>query len=179
MTTLATSFLIGSSLFLQVMRTTIKSRMGAQWLSGRVLDSRPKGRGFETHRRHCVVSLSKNINPSLVLVQPRKTRPFITDRLLMGRKESNQTNKNKISDGFEFRQDWTRDLWVSCPWGLEKSPYTYNGRNVVTNLVRLFLDGSSSFLQITRPTIIAGMSLNFCKIPSLTSELAALERQKN
>ena len=66
---------------------------GAHWLSGRVLDSRPKGCGFEPHRRHCVVSLSKNINPSLVLVQPRKTRPFITDRLLMGRKESNQTNK--------------------------------------------------------------------------------------
>ena len=68
---------------------------GAQWLSGRVLDSRPKGRGFEPHRRHCVVSLSKNINPSLVLVQPRKTRPFKTERLLMGRKESNQTNKQK------------------------------------------------------------------------------------
>ena len=66
---------------------------GAQWLSGRVLDSRPKGRGFEPHWRHCVVSLSKNINPSLVVVQPRKTRPFITERLLMGRKESNQTNK--------------------------------------------------------------------------------------
>ena len=65
---------------------------GAQWLSGRVIDSRPRGRGFEPHRRHCVVSLSKNINPSLVLVQPRKTRPFITERLLMGRKESNQTN---------------------------------------------------------------------------------------
>ena len=68
---------------------------GAQWLSGRVLDSRLKGRGFEPHRRHCVVSLSKNINPSLVLVQPRKTHPFITERLLMGRKESNQTNKQK------------------------------------------------------------------------------------
>ena len=67
--------------------------LGAQWLSGRVLDSRPKGRRFEPHRRHCIVSLSKNINPSLVLVQPRKTRPFITERLLMGRKESNQTNK--------------------------------------------------------------------------------------
>ena len=64
---------------------------GAQWLSGRVLDLRPKGRGFEPHRRHCVVSLSKNINPSLVLVQPRKTCPFITERLLMGRKESNQS----------------------------------------------------------------------------------------
>ena len=66
---------------------------GAQWLSGRVLDSRPKGRGFEPQRHHCVVSLSKNINPSLVLVQPRKTRPFITERLLIGRKESKQTNK--------------------------------------------------------------------------------------
>ena len=53
--------------------------IGAQWLSGRVLDSRPRRRGFEPHRRHCVVSLSKNINPSLVLVQPRKTRSFITD----------------------------------------------------------------------------------------------------
>ena len=49
------------------------------------------GRGFEPHRGRCVVSLSKNIYPSLVLVQPRKTRPFITERLLMGRKESNQT----------------------------------------------------------------------------------------
>ena len=48
-------------------------------LSGRVLDSRPKGRGFEPHQRHCVVSLSKNINPSLVLVHPRKT----VARLLM------------------------------------------------------------------------------------------------
>ena len=66
---------------------------GALWLSGRVLDSRPKGRGFEPHWRHCVVSLSKNINPSLVLVQHRKARPYITERLLMGRKESNQTNK--------------------------------------------------------------------------------------
>ena len=66
---------------------------GAQLLSGRVLDSRPRGREFEPHRRHCVVFLSKNINPSLILVQPRKTRPFITERLLMGRKESNQTNK--------------------------------------------------------------------------------------
>ena len=49
----------------------------------------------------------------------------------------------------------------------------------MTTLVRSFLDGSSSFMQITRPTMKAQMSLNFGKIPSLTSELAALERQKN
>ena len=53
-----------------------KSDMGAQWLSGRVLDSRPRGHGFEPHRHHCIVSLSKNIYPSLVLVQPRKTHPL-------------------------------------------------------------------------------------------------------
>ena len=40
---------------------------------------------------------SRHINPSLVLVQPRQTRPFIIERLLMGHKESNQTNKQKGS----------------------------------------------------------------------------------
>ena len=58
-------------------------------------DSRPKGSGFDPHWRHCVVSLSRNINPSLVLVQPRKTGPYTTERLLMGRKEPNQTIKQK------------------------------------------------------------------------------------
>ena len=33
--------------------------MGAQWLSGKVLDSSPRSHGFEPHRRHCVVSLNK------------------------------------------------------------------------------------------------------------------------
>ena len=66
--------------------------------SGRVLDSRPRGRGFEPHRRHCVVSLSKNINPSLVLVQPRKTRPIITEILLIGRKELNQIKSSKNAE---------------------------------------------------------------------------------
>ena len=33
---------------------------GAQWLSGRVLDWRPRGRGFEPHRRHCVVVLKQD-----------------------------------------------------------------------------------------------------------------------
>ena len=33
---------------------------GAQWLTGRVLDSRPKGRGFEPYRGHCVVVLEQD-----------------------------------------------------------------------------------------------------------------------
>ena len=68
---------------------------GAQWLSGRVLDSRPKGRGFEPHRHHCVVVLEQ------VLVQTRKTRPYITEILLMGRKESNQTKSMSSLDNGE------------------------------------------------------------------------------
>ena len=71
--------------------SNMSSVVSSYRLSGRVLDSRPRRRGFEPHRRHCVVSLSKNINPSLLLDQPRKTRLFITEIFLMGRKESNQT----------------------------------------------------------------------------------------
>ena len=37
-----------------------KIDMGAQWLSDIVLDSRPRGRGFESHRRHCVVVLEQD-----------------------------------------------------------------------------------------------------------------------
>ena len=62
---------------------------------------------------------------------------------------------------------------------LNKSPLTYNGRNVVTTLVLSILNGSSSFLHTIRTTINAWMRLNFGKIPLLTSELAALECQKS
>ena len=48
---------------------------------------------------------------------------------------------------------------------LKKSPKIYNGRNLVSSLVLSFLNGSSSFLQVTRTTIKAWMGLNFCQIP--------------
>ena len=47
------NFLVGLRGYIQ--RFIIHIYKGAQWLGGRVLDSRPKGRGFEPHRRHCVV----------------------------------------------------------------------------------------------------------------------------
>ena len=72
---------------------------GAQWLSGRELDSRPRGRRLKLNRHHsAVVSLARHIYPSLVQVQPRKTCPCLTLRLLMGRKESNQTNKKGMTN---------------------------------------------------------------------------------
>ena len=38
-------------------------------------------------------SLSKTRYPNLVLIQPRKTHPCVTERLLIGHKESNQLKK--------------------------------------------------------------------------------------
>ena len=94
---------------------------GAQWLSGRVLDLRPKGRGFEAHRRHCVVSLSKNINPSLVLVQPTKAHPYITERLLMGRKESNQTKQKQALEIMENLENHQKKVpCMKKSWNLKK-----------------------------------------------------------
>ena len=48
----------------------------------------------------------------------------------------------------------------------------------MTTLVQSFLNGSSLFLQVTSSTLKAQMSFNFGKIPSLTSELAAVEHLK-
>ena len=39
---------------------SLKKRGGVQWLSGRVLDSRPRDNGFEPHRSHCVVVLEQD-----------------------------------------------------------------------------------------------------------------------
>ena len=50
-------------------------------------------------------AIKSNKYPSLVLVQPKKTRPYITERLLMGRKESNQTNKQRAIS-----------IWTDVPW---------------------------------------------------------------
>ena len=49
------------------------------------------------------------MNPSLVLVQPRKTLPYITERLLMRHKESNQTNKHTLQRVINKGADQTVD----------------------------------------------------------------------
>ena len=40
---------------------------------------------------------ARHIYPSSILVQHRKTRPYINERLLMGRKKSNKQKKTSIS----------------------------------------------------------------------------------
>ena len=48
----------------------------------------------------------------------------------------------------------------------------------MTTLMPPFLDGSSSFLQVTSTTIKSQMCSKFSHIRPLTTELAALERLK-
>ena len=73
------------------------SEVGAQWLSGRMLDSRPRGPGSSLTSVTALCPGARYIDPSLELVQPRKNRPYITERLLIGRKESKQTNKECLT----------------------------------------------------------------------------------
>ena len=71
---------------------------GAQWRSGRASDSESRGPGFDPHRRHRVVSLSKTHQLPAVLVEPRKSwlRPDMTEKLLT---RTLSLNANKIDSG--------------------------------------------------------------------------------
>ena len=64
--------------------TYVSSLSGAQWISGRVLDSRLRGCWFEPHLRHCIVSLSKTLYPLLSTGSIRKTRLDMTGKMLNG-----------------------------------------------------------------------------------------------
>ena len=63
---------------------------------------------------------ARHINPSLVLVQPRKTCPYITERFLMGRKESKQTKLLGITSGLDRTQNMYEGQSSSWPQ-LEKT----------------------------------------------------------
>ena len=109
---------------LLVMPKFVYSRLcvGEQWLRVRVLDSIPRAGSSLTS----VTSLclwARHINPSLVLVQPGKTRPLITERLLMERKESNQTKKKNKS--FFITWESSKLIFVEISQNLIKSPQIF------------------------------------------------------
>ena len=52
---------LGLNIFIMIIiKIEYQHLVGAQLLSGRVLDSRPRVRGFEPQRRHCVVVLEQD-----------------------------------------------------------------------------------------------------------------------
>ena len=64
----------------------------------------------------------KNIYPSLVHVQPRKIRPYITERLLMGRKESNQTKKQQQKHRCTLKYTFLAHTETALDWLLIAKP---------------------------------------------------------
>ena len=57
---------------------------GAQWLSGRVLDSRLRVAGLSLTGGTAFCPRARHINPCLVLIRPKKTHPDIAEKLLTG-----------------------------------------------------------------------------------------------
>ena len=84
----------------------------------------------------------------------------------------------KSGQSSNFGQIGLRAADVAALERIEKSLWTYNGRNVLATLANSYLIVSSSFLQETSTCIKTKMISNFCQISPLTSKLSALERQQ-
>ena len=148
MTTLVPSFLDGSSLFLQIRRPTIKARMSLNLGEVPSLTS-------ELAPLECQKKLMNNVVTTLA------------STFLIGSSSFLQATRKPIISRIGSKFSRIRQGTNESPAleRLEKSPLTYFGRNVVTTLVLLILNGSSSFLHTIWTTIKAWMSLNFGKIP--------------
>ena len=78
---------------------TLLSKCGIYWESSDAVvvcltqDQGAEGSSLISITVLCLVA--RHINPTLVLVQPRKTLPYITEKLLMGCKESNKQKMHK------------------------------------------------------------------------------------
>ena len=64
---------------------------------------------------------------------------------------------HKSSNDSNFDQIGLLTTELTAIERLEKSLYIYNGRNAVTTIMPSFLNGPSSFLQVTRTTIKLGL----------------------
>ena len=78
----------------------------------------------------------------------------------------------------KFGQIGPRTAELAALERLEKSPYTYNGKNLVNTLAPSFLNQSSSFLQVTRTCMKAWMSSNFGQIPTPTPVICPCASEK-
>ena len=97
---------------------------------------------------------------------------------LIGSSSYLQVTRTSITSrtSLKFGQIGPRTAELAALECLEKSPYTYNGSNLVNTLAPSFLIRSSLFLQVTRTCMKAWMSSNFGQIPPPTPELSALAR---
>ena len=146
MNTLAPSFLNQSSSFLQVTRTCMKAWMSSNF--GQITD---------TNTRVICPCASEKLLYNIVST--------LAPSFLIGSSSYLQVTRTSITSrtSSKFGQIGQRTAELAALERLEKSPYTYNGRNLVNTLKPSFLIGSSSFLQVSRTCMKAWMSSNFSK----------------
>ena len=128
-TTLAPSFLIGSSSYWQVTRTSITARTSSKLCQI----------GARTAELAALERLEKSpqtYNGSSFIF-------YLINLILAGKWDMHES-----LDELKFRPDTTNNTRVICPCTSGKLMY-----NVVNTLAPLFLIGSSSYLQVRRTTI--------------------------
>ena len=141
--TLSRLFLIGSFLYLQVMRTYIKACMSLNF--GQIPPLSTELAALERLKNRCYHVISVDIDPIFFKLAGNK-------------------DMHNIMNEFEFRRDRTTDYGVSCPWASKKYPHRpYNWENGVSSFSLLFLIGSFWYFHVTRTSIKAWMSSNFLK----------------
>ena len=159
MNTLAPAFLIGSSSYLQVTRTSIISRTSSKF--GQI---RPRTGELATLERLEKSPKTYNVRNLVNTLAPSFFASII--HILAGKKDMHES-----LDEFKFRPDTLTNSRVICPCASEKLMY-----NVVNTLAPTFKIESSSFCQVTKTTLKSGQSSNLRQIPPGAMELAALER---
>ena len=153
---------MGSSLFLQVTRITITAWMSVNF--GRIPPLIMELAALERLKKK-INNLVSNLAPSF----------------LIGSSSFLQVRRTTIISRTSSKPGMIRlhTAELAALERLKNSHILIMEKNLVSTLAPLFLIGSSSFLQVTRTTIKASMSLNFGGIPPLISKLAALERLKS
>ena len=149
-----------------------KLRLGAQWLSARLETEGPRVQASSASPR--CGPWARHIYPSLVLVQPRKTRPCLTESLLKGRKELNQTNKATyvlFTLGIFYPSFWGR---ISASFLFEiKWIYPVVKKKILTNtgpIIQIFFtlpqqwDNMQDKRAGQRRHGVAGLSPNGCTV---------------
>ena len=157
MRTLALPFFIGSSLFLQAIRTAINAWIG--WNSAR------SDQGLQ---KELPLKVWKNLHRLIMGELLWALWCFHLEWIfiiLAGNKDN-----HKSLNEFEFLPSPITNFWVSCPWVFEKWMY-----NAVGTLATSLLIKSYSFFRVTRTAIKAWMGLRFGKFWPRSTVLAALE----
>ena len=158
--TLAPSFLIGSSSYLQVTRSSITSRTSSKF--GQIEPKTAELAALERLEKSQYTYNGRNLVNTLATSFLNRSSSFL---------QVTRTCMKAWMSSISAR--YHPNTRVICPCASEKLMY-----NVVSTLAPSFLIGSSSYLQVMRTSITSRTSSKFGQFGPRTAELAALDLLK-